>query len=152
MNINLTWPQTGGKFPQIILNETTGLPISSNGSASTQAIPGALNPDLQRAKGQTRSRGLSSILNLVNDQEKLARQGTGRLSTRALGEIGRRVREWVKEKRELSGRANGTIDPWYGCYLAAEAQDYALNFTLPWSACFSLLTLEIGDVEWLLRP
>ena len=44
--------------------------------------------------------------------------------------------EWVSrsEKRDLSGRANGTIDPWYACFLALELRDYALNFSLPWSA------------------
>ncbi len=47
-------------------------------------------------------------------------------------------REWLAKKnslrhRDLSGRANGTIDPWYGCFLQSEVQDYALNFSLPWS-------------------
>jgi carboxypeptidase D len=56
-------------------------------------------------------------------------------------------------KRDLSGRANGTIDPWvsprlprhiwigsmltvpqYGCFLLDMFIDYALNFTFPWSA------------------
>lgn len=41
--------------------------------------------------------------------------------------------EWKLQKRDLSGRANGTIDPWYGCFLAAELEDYALNFSMPWS-------------------
>lgn len=36
-------------------------------------------------------------------------------------------------KRDLSGRANGTIDPWYGCFLFYEVVDYAINFTFPWS-------------------
>ncbi|KAH9945200.1 alpha/beta-hydrolase [Epithele typhae] len=36
-------------------------------------------------------------------------------------------------KRDLSGRANGTIDPFYGCFLLDELEDYALNFTFPWS-------------------
>lgn len=38
-------------------------------------------------------------------------------------------REW---KRDLSGRANGTIDPNYGCFLLDELIDYAVNFTFPW--------------------
>jgi carboxypeptidase D len=37
--------------------------------------------------------------------------------------------EW---KRDLAGRANGTIDPHYGCDLFTEMIDYALNFTFPW--------------------
>jgi len=38
--------------------------------------------------------------------------------------------EW---KRDLTGRANGTIDPWYGCLLWDEMIDYAVNFTFPWT-------------------
>lgn len=38
--------------------------------------------------------------------------------------------EW---KRDLTGRANGTIDPWYLCDLLDEVVDYALNFSVPWS-------------------
>ena len=47
------------------------------------------------------------------------------------------VRDWVASKRDLSGRANGTIDPYYGCFLLSELQDYALNYSLPWSAYIS---------------
>ncbi|KAK2463588.1 hypothetical protein APHAL10511_004339 [Amanita phalloides] len=36
-------------------------------------------------------------------------------------------------KRNLAGRANGTIDPWYGCVLLNEFIDYAINFTFPWN-------------------
>ena len=38
-------------------------------------------------------------------------------------------RDW---KRDLTGRANGTIDPFYGCSLLDELIDYAVNFTFPW--------------------
>jgi hypothetical protein len=37
--------------------------------------------------------------------------------------------EW---KRDLRGRANGTIDPTYGCDLYTEMIDYAINYTFPW--------------------
>ena len=40
-------------------------------------------------------------------------------------------------KRDLSGRANGTIDPFYGCFLLDELIDYAVNFTFPWCKCHS---------------
>ena len=35
--------------------------------------------------------------------------------------------------RDLTGRPNGTIDPFYGCDLLGEAALYALNFSIPWS-------------------
>ena len=46
----------------------------------------------------------------------------------------KRQRSW---KRDLSDRANGTIDPWYGCNLLDELVEYAVNFTFPWSKSLS---------------
>ncbi|OCH83865.1 alpha/beta-hydrolase [Obba rivulosa] len=45
------------------------------------------------------------------------------------------IREERREqwKRDLSGRSNGTIDSWYGCFLFDEMADYAVNFSFPWS-------------------
>ncbi|KAF8892138.1 Alpha/Beta hydrolase protein [Infundibulicybe gibba] len=36
-------------------------------------------------------------------------------------------------KRDLTGRVNGSIDPWYGCLQLDMFIDYAINFTFPWS-------------------
>ncbi|KAH9946531.1 alpha/beta-hydrolase [Amylocystis lapponica] len=36
-------------------------------------------------------------------------------------------------KRDLTGRSNGTIDSWYGCYTYDAMIDYALNYSYPWS-------------------
>ncbi|KIJ20687.1 hypothetical protein PAXINDRAFT_6480 [Paxillus involutus ATCC 200175] len=44
-----------------------------------------------------------------------------------------RIRARDAWKRDLAGRGNGTIDPWYGCDLYDEMLDYAINFTFPWS-------------------
>jgi carboxypeptidase D len=41
-------------------------------------------------------------------------------------------------KRDLTGRANGTLDGWYGCYVYDEMLDYALNFSFPWSMCICI--------------
>ncbi|TFK31891.1 alpha/beta-hydrolase [Crucibulum laeve] len=54
-------------------------------------------------------------------------------------------------KRSLSGRANGTIDPWYGCDLYDEMIDYALNFTFPWNISnpnsFNVYDIPISAVD-----
>ena len=42
-------------------------------------------------------------------------------------------------KRDISGRPNGTLDPWYQCDLQDEMIDYALNFSLPWSQYYLTL-------------
>ena len=45
-------------------------------------------------------------------------------------------------KRDLAGRANGTIDPLYQCDLYSEMVDYAINFTFPW-CMFSFLFTQL---------
>ena len=45
---------------------------------------------------------------------------------------GERLRARNGWKRDLAGRANGTINPWYQCDVYDEMLDYALNFTFPW--------------------
>ncbi|KAI0366274.1 alpha/beta-hydrolase [Pilatotrama ljubarskyi] len=47
--------------------------------------------------------------------------------------LARREASHSQWKRDLAGRANGTIDHWYGCSLLDELGDYAANFTFPWS-------------------
>jgi len=51
-----------------------------------------------------------------------------------------RVRARDVWKRDLTGRANGTIDPWYGCDVYDEMLDYAINFTFPWCTFLACLT------------
>lgn len=48
-------------------------------------------------------------------------------------------------KRDLVGRANGTIDPWYGCFIYDEMIDYALNYTYPWSESGDAFTTSLTD-------
>ncbi|KAI0344379.1 alpha beta-hydrolase [Trametopsis cervina] len=47
-------------------------------------------------------------------------------------------------KRDLTGRSNHTIDPWYGCYIWDEMVDYAVNFTYPWSQ-YDFNTFDVPD-------
>ncbi|KAF8967659.1 Alpha/Beta hydrolase protein [Flammula alnicola] len=63
----------------------------------------------------------------------------------------REAREAERElyKRDLSLRANGTIDPWYGCFLLDMFIDYAINYTFPWNLTdnpgFSFNVYDIPD-------
>lgn len=104
-DLNLTYPQVG-TFPT--LNLTSGL----------RATLGA---------DGTSSRAAAS-LKAAFANELAARKRTSRNSP-GVSERLRKRSEW---KRDLSGRANGTIDPWYGCDVFDEMRDYALNFTFPW--------------------
>ncbi|KAI0083861.1 Alpha/Beta hydrolase protein [Irpex rosettiformis] len=62
-----------------------------------------------------------------------------------------RRRAWLARKneqlhrRDLRGRANGTIDPWYGCFLTSELQDYALNFSMPWNLSREIVVPSLDD-------
>lgn len=72
----------------------------------------------------------------------LATELRKRESEGALLEHGERLRARNVWKRDLAGRANGTIDPWYQCDLYTEMIDYALNFTFPW--CMYLFLIPFG--------
>ena len=53
-----------------------------------------------------------------------------------------RLRAQDTWKRNLAGRGNGTIDPWYGCDVYDEMLDYAVNFTFPWCTVVSPLHVQ----------
>ncbi|KAI0744837.1 hypothetical protein C8Q76DRAFT_789312 [Earliella scabrosa] len=71
-------------------------------------------------------------VNMFVDRDMFMRFCTGALTKRAeLHEW--REEEWQQWKHNLSGRANGTIDSSYGCFLRDELIDYAVNLTFPWA-------------------
>ncbi|KAJ7186601.1 alpha/beta-hydrolase [Mycena filopes] len=51
-------------------------------------------------------------------------------------------------KRDLTGRPNGTLDPWYGCFIYDELLDFATNFTFPWT----LGGIDVYDIPDALNP
>ena len=109
-DLNLTYPQNG-TFPTLNL------------------VPG-LQQTLISASSSDQTSTLTSWKDAVV-AEYAARTDPASVYIREEGVAGRLKRReaW---KRDLSGRANGTIDPWYGCYIFNEMRDYALNFTFPW--------------------
>ncbi|OSD00457.1 alpha/beta-hydrolase [Trametes coccinea BRFM310] len=109
-DLNLTYPQNG-TFPT--LNLTAGLRATLHPPSTDQQSTFTSWRDAFRTEYASR-RDSSSLPPLVSSE-------SDRL---------RRRSEW---KRDLSGRANGTLDPWYGCDVFDELRDYALNFTFPWT-------------------
>ena len=109
-DLNLTYPQHG-HFPT--LNGIAG-PLPSNSSQR------ALKKSILKSALKTDDRMKRTNMNARNLELDIARM--------------QKRDQW---KRDLRGRANGTIDPWYGCDIYDEMIDYALNFSLPWSAYFS---------------
>ena len=122
-DLNLSYPQTSGHFPTLLEVEPTN-PLRIGFASSASAA---------------RLRGRKQLA-------KLALDATTALTSTAASDDGENANdnenENANEKREgrwlarrdLSGRANGTIDPWYGCFIYDEMIDYAFNFSKPWSA------------------
>ena len=83
---------------------------------------------------RSKSQGAFSRLNSASrDAQRLQLRTLAEHAERAVVE--RREHGAAVGKRDLSGRANGTIDPWYGCDIYDELIDYAVNFSFPWSLC-----------------
>ncbi|KAI6101368.1 Alpha/Beta hydrolase protein [Pisolithus sp. B1] len=111
-DLTLEYPQSG-HFPTLTFEPGNDPALSSGASPSG------------RYKSRLTRQGL-----LLDAQERFAVELAKRdrhLSKRE------RLRARDAWKRDLAGRANGTIDPWYGCDLYDEMLDYAINYTFPWS-------------------
>ncbi|EMD31276.1 hypothetical protein CERSUDRAFT_89132 [Gelatoporia subvermispora B] len=109
-DLNFTYPQQGGTFPSLQVVEPT---------------------DRETDFVQLYATGRKSLLRSIASKY-YAQPSAGSLSAR---DVTPEVRMAKREqwKRDLSGRANGTIDPWYGCFLFDEITDYAVNFSFPWT-------------------
>ena len=117
-DLNLTYPQQGGPFPTLDLVEP-----SADSSALALSL---LQPTEARAR----------TVQAAVSEKFAAAHGSPALARRA-GHFERRDAARERWKRDLAGRANGTIDPFYGCFLLDELIDYAVNFTFPWCECLS---------------
>ena len=112
--MNLTYPQFGI------------IPTLSQGTPANQAAVQYLN---ERALARS---GIEKNLVKTLVKESLRKRESNE-------QRNMKREQW---KRDLSGRANGTIDPWYGCSLFQEMVDYAINFTFPWSKFTRLYALH----------
>lgn len=80
---------------------------------------------------------------LLELQDQLTKKLRKREPEDGLLEHSERLRARDTWKRGLSGRANGTIDPWYQCDLYTEMIEYALNFTFPWCT-YTFISIPFG--------
>ncbi|KZT67351.1 alpha/beta-hydrolase [Daedalea quercina L-15889] len=119
-DLNLTYPQDGN-FPDIQL-------VYPNNTARSEVV---------YAK---RSTSIFSKRELF--KEGMRRYGKNSFTAR---DRPNRVRRELA-KRDLIGRANGTIDPWYGCFIYDEMIDYAMNYTYPWNT-YGYIDPTTEDIE-----
>ncbi|KAI0076167.1 alpha/beta-hydrolase [Panus rudis PR-1116 ss-1] len=105
-DLNLTYPQNG-HFPTLNLVRPT---------VQSSISDYLLEPRYER----------------LSFKERVARRYAEKqpLEKESINQRNRKREQW---KRDLSGRANGTIDPFYGCFLFDELVDYASNFSFPWT-------------------
>ncbi|KAJ7479835.1 alpha/beta-hydrolase [Mycena latifolia] len=65
-------------------------------------------------------------------------------------ELTRREEQRQAWKRDLAGRPNGTLDPFYGCFIYFELHDYATNFSFPWNQPIG--GIDVYDIPDGLNP
>lgn len=115
-DLNLTYPQDG-PFPSLRPNQITNGTSVFNGSGRTR--PHTLTRQAFRSALAQTSKATSGLSK---------REVELRAERRAWWEL------------NMSLRANGTIDPFYQCYLLFQLIDHAVNFTKPWCELLLLLT------------
>ncbi|KAF8521294.1 alpha/beta-hydrolase [Gautieria morchelliformis] len=129
-DLNLTYPQAA-PFPPLRPNQISSGSGLFQGAART---PRALTKEAFRSAFARAPESPSS------------------LSKRDLAVRAQKREAW---KRDLSQRPNGTIDPFYQCFLLFELLDYAVNFTKPWSINDSTSTdpgFDVYDIPDALDP
>ncbi len=124
LDLNLSYPQTGGTFPTVHL-------ISGEDPEITSTAP---NEDIFEHNNVVD--GKTDVGSFVSE---VSLQYAKRI---AKGESLNHPEKRKKRDAHLSGRANGAIDPWYGCFIWQEMVDYAVNFTYPWTSGTSSLLLR----------
>ncbi|KLO10865.1 alpha/beta-hydrolase [Schizopora paradoxa] len=116
-DLNLTYPQNG-HFPPLTLT----LPEGESDSSERMV-----------ALAKSEAARLRNPLSAAAAASALRKREPSPFFGESEAELEKRHEAWKQEKRDLSGRANGTVDPWYGCFLGSEISDYATNFSKPWS-------------------
>jgi carboxypeptidase D len=107
--LNLTYPQNGHFRTLRDPRQREGAPARFAALNRLKKSPLTLLKAVQAKKGKSK-------LLPVKRREVLRRE--------------ERRQEW---KRSIAGRPNGTLDPFYGCFLFEEMWDYAFNFSSPWT-------------------
>ncbi|KAJ7143727.1 Alpha/Beta hydrolase protein [Mycena epipterygia] len=110
-DLDLTYPQNG-HFPTLID------PYKRQGTSSLLAVP---NRSMKSAL---------AVLKATQTNPRVAKFKSLPLNKREFMRQEERRQSW---KRSIAGRPNGTLDPYYGCFLFNEMWDYSFNFTFPWT-------------------
>lgn len=126
-DLNLTYPQHG-HFPTLVD------PFSDHG----------FEPELGAS--------LSRIARRASLKRALMAEGKSKRSLPNQREVARREEQRQEWKRSIAGRPNGTLDPYYGCFLFDELWEYAANYSIPWVQVGGLAAVDVYDVPDALNP
>lgn len=117
-DLNITYPQNG-HFP------TLRVPFEGDNLVRKE-----LSAALHSPRSKSTLASLTTLANFPDDS----------INRR---DLSTRMRRLGESKRDLTGRANGTIDPFYQCDLLIELISYTINFTKPWGK-LSYATINIS--------
>ncbi|KZP13619.1 alpha/beta-hydrolase [Athelia psychrophila] len=134
-DLNLTYPQAA-PFPSL----TDPRPTVSDPSSPYYTPPANLSASTNSSSTPSSNGSFAQARSLAAFQSdaQARRAAQAQVLKRAMqlprGHLPRDViARRDTRKRDLAGRANGTLDAWYGCFLWEEMYDYATNFTFPWT-------------------
>ncbi|KAI0688707.1 alpha/beta-hydrolase [Cytidiella melzeri] len=141
LDINLTYPQTGGNFPSIELvvgaNQQPTQPSDDDPDDQGRGRGGSIISKREILQENSSNKGfLKEVAARYSQQKQRDVPMSSTLHKRTM------LNNW---KRDLQGRANGSIDSWYGCFIWDEMIDYAVNFTYPWSSYNNFDTFDVPD-------
>ncbi|THG96679.1 hypothetical protein EW026_g5196 [Hermanssonia centrifuga] len=128
-----TMPTSGGNFPTIN--------IVSGGNQNGSSTGSDQDDDVNKKKNGSTNNGRHSGSFTSTVAKRHAERVANGWSPRHEENISKRD-TW---KRDLGGRSNSSIDPWYGCFVWDEMVDYAVNFTYPWNASLDFDTFDAPD-------
>ena len=151
-DINLTYPQHG-IIPTVVppqsdfpgASSSTPPPPSTNSSSRTLGRTLGLRLGNGRMNNNRARENANAVLrrtleHVERAQRVRAREEREHPYARRSAVIHGRRDAWLRERRaarrDLTHRANGTIDPFYLCDTFDEMIDYALNFSAPWGEFF----------------
>ncbi|TEB36635.1 alpha/beta-hydrolase [Coprinellus micaceus] len=144
-----TFPQLIGYDPEVYQYFKEQSHLCNYDINLTYPQQGGVMPDLPVVQPRDRDIPFQLTMNTFR-QSTLFHTLAKRYDESDVQSLERRDREMGRElwKRDLSDRANGTLDPWYGCFLWDMVMDYALNFTYPFTESEFFSVYNAADLVW----
>ncbi|KAJ3505493.1 hypothetical protein NMY22_g17567 [Coprinellus aureogranulatus] len=145
-----TFPQLIGYDPEVYQYFKEQSHLCNYDLNLTYPQQGGVMPDIPIVQPRDRIIPFQLAMNTYRQRSSLFRTLVKRYAESDVKSLKRRDRDLSRElwKRDLSGRPNGTLDPWYGCFLWDMVLDYALNYTYPFTESGFFSVYDTADLVW----